>query len=179
MNNDRLLVLELVKGNRIAFNKVYDLHYAWLYGYSLTLTRDKDIAKDIVQETMASLWTNRASLDSKKNLKNFLITLTKRNFIDHYRKHKRDLGLLEELTIEAFTDSALELDDTDFVEKKKILNQWIEELPPATKEVFTLNKFRGISYREIAELKNTSIKTVESHLYKAMKFLKKKTQRKI
>ena len=178
MNDNHLLILELINGNRMAFKKVYDLHYAWLYGYSLTLTRDKDIAKDIVQETMTSLWVNRASLDSKKSLKNFLSTLTKRNFIDYYRKHKRGLGLLEQLTFEAFTDSTLESDDTNFVENKKILNQWIEELPPATKEVFMLNKFRGLMYEEIAMTQNISVKTVESHLYKAMKFLKKKVTEK-
>jgi len=179
MNNDQLLILELVKGNRSAFKKVHDLHYAWLYGYSLTLTRDKDIAKDIVQETMTTLWINRASLDSKKSLKNFLITLTKRNFIDHYRKHKRDLGLLENLTIEAFTDASSDSGNHDFMDKKEILNQWIEELPPATKDVFILNKFRGISYKEIAELNSISVKTVESHLYKAMKFLRKKVNKKL
>ncbi len=174
MNDDRLLILELINGNRMAFKKVYDLHYAWLYGYALTLIKDKDIAKDIVQETMTSLWVNRASLDSKRSLKNFLSILTKRNFIDHYRKHKRDLGLLEHITIEAFTDASLESNSIDLMGEKKVLNRWIKELPPATKEVFMLNKFRGLSYEEIAELNNISIKTVESHLYKAMKFLKKK-----
>jgi RNA polymerase sigma-70 factor (ECF subfamily) len=56
------------------------------------------------------------------------------------------------------------------------INKLLEELPPRQKEVIQLRKLEEYSLKEIAKKLNISIKTVESHLSIALKFLREKLQ---
>ena len=48
----------------------------------------------------------------------------------------------------------------------------IESLPEKCKEVFKLSYLNDMKNKEIAELLNISLRTVEAHMYKALKFLR-------
>ncbi|MDA3927414.1 MAG: sigma factor-like helix-turn-helix DNA-binding protein, partial [Prolixibacteraceae bacterium] len=53
------------------------------------------------------------------------------------------------------------------------INQAIDKLSPVCKEVFLMNRFEGMKPTEIAEQKKISIRTVEKHIGKALKILRK------
>lgn len=58
-------------------------------------------------------------------------------------------------------------------EQLKSLHKAIEELPPKCREVFTLYYFEEKKNTEIALQCNISIRTVETHIYHALKLLQK------
>jgi RNA polymerase sigma-70 factor (ECF subfamily) len=64
-------------------------------------------------------------------------------------------------------------DEEDFLKKVNILNDLIETLPLKTKEVFTLSKHNGLTNLEISEILDISVKTVEGHITRAFKLLRK------
>ena len=66
------------------------------------------------------------------------------------------------------TQQELEADDL-----QKLINDSIDLLPTKCKLVFTLSRFEEMSYQEIANELNISIKTVENQISKALKFLRK------
>ena len=49
------------------------------------------------------------------------------------------------------------------------VNNEIDFLPPKSKEIFVMNKKRGLSYKEIANMMNISENTIESHIGRALK----------
>ena len=82
-------------------------------------------------------------------------------------KFSNDISLINEL------DSS----NDDFEERSFVgdhLWREIYNLPPNCREIFLMNKRDGMKYSEIAEELNISVKTVESHISKALKRLKEK-----
>jgi RNA polymerase sigma-70 factor (ECF subfamily) len=64
-------------------------------------------------------------------------------------------------------------DEEDFSKKINLLNDLIGTLPLKTKEVFILSKSDGLTNAEISEILDISIKTVEGHITRAFKLLRK------
>jgi RNA polymerase sigma-70 factor (ECF subfamily) len=56
---------------------------------------------------------------------------------------------------------------------KENADRIIEQLPEKRKEIFRLRRQEGLSYNEIAEKLGISVKTVEDHMMKANRFLRK------
>lgn len=60
---------------------------------------------------------------------------------------------------------------------EKFFNELIEQLPPSRKKIFVLSKKEGFSNKQIAEILNISVSTVETQLSLAMKFIRKEFQK--
>ncbi|HBK70698.1 MAG TPA: hypothetical protein DDZ39_03400 [Flavobacteriaceae bacterium] len=154
-----------LKYKKIKFSLLFDKHYTKLYRYSIKVLKDNDIASELVQETFIKLWNNFDSInDSERSVESYLIVTLKNNIIDNYRKTK----VREKHTNQYILDSSI-LEDID--------NQWeiidlikiiYSSLHPNTVQIFKLSRDKGLTYKEIADKKNISIKTVESHISKAL-----------
>lgn len=64
---------------------LYETYYQMLFLYALSLTKHKEDAQDIVQETFIKAYL---SLDNNTDIKNWLYKVLKNAFIDTYRKRK-------------------------------------------------------------------------------------------
>src|ERR1700742_1814330 len=58
--NDTVLLLEISKGNRVAFNVLYDRYWKKVYNIAYKRINDREIAEDITQDIFAQLWTRNA-----------------------------------------------------------------------------------------------------------------------
>ncbi len=153
------------------------MHYNELCAYIYNLSRDKQLAEDIVQNVMLKIWKNRKSLRITTSMKSYLYKSCYYELLDSYKRNKKELNYIEQIK-----KDALELfveEDNDFVKNRIIkVREEIEKLPPKCKEVFVLNKLQGFKYKEVAEQLNVSIKTVEAQMYKAMTRIKKSLESK-
>ena len=81
--------------------------------------------------------------------------------------------------VESVKSVQVETDDVDLAEKldaeemNEALNMLIEKMPERQREVFKMKHFQNCSYKEIAEALNISVNTVENHIVKAHRFLKR------
>lgn len=135
--------------------------------------KDKEIAKEIVQEIFKSLWERRSKLIIKGPIKNYLFRATKFEIIDCYRKESRKKihlnSDLENIPIEYssyYIDSELE-----YKELENELKHLISQLPPRCREVYLLSRHENLSNKEISLKLIISVKTVEAHITKALSFL--------
>ena len=78
---------------------------------------------------------------------------------------------LDVLAIEKGIDSTNE--KMSGAELQKRISEAVNEMPPVRKQVFEMSREHGMTYREIAETLCVSSKTVETHIYKALKQIKK------
>ena len=78
----------LNKNNQVFTQWVNDYSDA-LYGFTLQRITDKDIAKDLLQETFLSAWKNVDNYNAQASVKTWLTTILKNKIIDHYRKNNK------------------------------------------------------------------------------------------
>jgi len=153
---------------RIVFDELQDNIFRFLY----FKTRDVQVAEDLLQETFFKLWKNRNILDESQHLRSYVYTIAENLFLN-YRRHLQVVRKHEELvqlTGPSSPDTPLFLLEQE--EFNKQLTNAIEMLPEKVKDVFLLNRIENLSYQEIADRQSISIKTVESHMVKALRLLR-------
>lgn len=168
--NEEKLLKDIRKGDNLAFDYIFREYYDQLVYYTITLTGNLSEAEDIAQSVLTNFWEKKESHFIHSSLRSFLFSCCHNLFIDQHRKHKKRMGLADKLYFEAMNNSPSE--DSWKEDQIKKLNLAIEKLPEKSKEIFILNKKRGFHQKEIAKRLDISIKTVEYHMAKSLKFLK-------
>ncbi|WP_207421116.1 RNA polymerase sigma-70 factor [Desertivirga brevis] len=154
----------------VSFKLIYYRYHEKLYSYILKKTSSAYLAEEVVQKSFIRLWENREILPEDVPVNVQLFRMARTILIDELRKESvrfNHLNLVAE-TSPAFTSA-------DPVAEKDVLRHVylaIEQLPPIRKNIFKLSRFNGLSNKEIAEMLDLSPKTVENHIYNALKQLK-------
>ena len=159
----------MLRGDELAFEKIYRLYSPGLYGKLLKLLKSVPQTEEILQDVFLKVWEYRASIDPEKSFRAFLFKIAENKAYDFFRKAARDKKLEAEL-IALSTINYLALEE--FVagdEKTVLLENAINKLPPQRQQVFRLCKLEGKSYREVSELLGISLSTISDHIVKATK----------
>lgn len=147
------------------------MHYNQLCTYIYSISNDKLLAEDVVQNVMVKIWRNRRKIQIKSSLKKYLYRSCYNELVDVYKKNKKEFNYIQQVQKEAL--EVFENMEEEFLQDKlNHLKKAIEQLPPKCKEVFELNKLQGYGYRESSEMLGISIKTVENQISKAMKTIR-------
>ena len=170
--HNKQLYKDLQENDPLAWRQIINLYSDRLYAYAMSLSSDHDVASDIVQQVFISLFESKDRLDPQYSLKSFLYRSTYNLFVDNYRK-KKSMSILHEQYYHMLEQFVTNTDEEDCLKKVNILNDLIETLPLKTKEVFTLSKHNGLTNLEISEILDISVKTVEGHITRAFKLLRK------
>lgn len=166
------LIEAIKQGEESAFIYALETYNKPLFAYALTLTNDEPMAQDILQNVFLKIWEQREKINIKRSLQNFLFKSVYHEFINQYKKNKSYL-LLEQKYYDALDKVVTEENDTFFKRAIDCITSEIQNLPPKCKEVFLLSRKEGLTNIEIAEYLDTSIKSVEAHITKAFKILRK------
>lgn len=146
------------------FNTCVDLYADNLYRFILKNVRDKDVAKDIVQDTYEKLWLKVSDLEST-NAKSYMFTTAYRTMIDFFRKNKRMTGMEEQHELLHRTES-------QYSDLKEILNEALERLPEIQRSVIMLRDYEGYEYKEIGEITGLNESQVKVYIFRARQALK-------
>ena len=147
------------------FNQCVDLHSDNLYRFILKNVKDKDKAKDIVQDTYEKLWLKVSDVPST-NAKSYMFTAAYRTMIDMFRRDKKQTRMEEGEFDEALSHSK------QYSDLKSILNEAINKLPEIQRMVVMLRDYEGYSYKEIGEMTNLGESQVKVYIFRARIFLK-------
>jgi len=176
MNKDDMteLIEGLKNGEEKAFIQLVDLYNRRLFGYALTLTNDRVLAQDILQNVFLRTWEKRKKLQiATSSLKNFLFKSVYNEFINQYKKNRSTM-VLEQKYFEALDKVVQSHSETSWEKIMGRVTQEIENLPPKCREVLLLSRKEGLTNLEISEYLKVSIKTVEAHLTKAFGELRRR-----
>jgi RNA polymerase sigma-70 factor (ECF subfamily) len=166
---DAELAQAIKAADHTAFKVLYYRYFEALYRFMWRQTSDEELAKDLLQEVFSRVWKNRENLDPQQSLKSYLYRIGHNLVIDHRRQSAHRPEYLED-------DPTQE--PAYFVEENFDLHEKIQAsiavLPEPVRLVFTMNRFDGIKYAEIAAMLNISVKTVEARMSKALAILREK-----
>jgi RNA polymerase sigma-70 factor (family 1) len=155
------------------FKVVFDAYYNSLCNYAFTFTKNADSSEDIVQDLFARIWEDRRELLTEKTIRFYLFTAVRNNSISWLRQGKRGVTVeWDERKGGYAMIGTEEADSRETMDHSEILKRGIDRLPPKCREVFLLNRFSNMSYKEIAASLGISVKTVENQLGKALKVLR-------
>lgn len=146
------------------YNACVDQYSDGLYRFMLKNTRDKDLAKDLVQDAFEKLWRKLNDVDGQK-AKSYLFTSAYHAFIDHTRKQKFK-GNYTEVVEEnhGYTPNTGNL--------KEVINMALEKLPEIQRSVIMLRDYEGYDYAEIGEITGLSESQVKVYIFRARQTLK-------
>jgi RNA polymerase sigma-70 factor (ECF subfamily) len=151
------------------FKEVFKNYYNPLVNFASNIIGEKD-AEDVVQDVLLKIWYQKDEI-FMKSPKSFLFRAVYNKCIEKIRRLKVEKDYLDTLVTSSTTINVIE-DVADTYMLKEKINKSLRQLPPKTREVFVLAKVNGLTYREIAEEMEISVKTVESHMSNAFKKLR-------
>ncbi|MCF7568806.1 sigma-70 family RNA polymerase sigma factor [Sabulilitoribacter arenilitoris] len=175
--NNTFLIDSLKKGNEKAYTFLINTYHKKLFVYALSLTNDYAMTQDLVQNVFLRTWELRSNLKSDFLIKNFLYKSVYNEFVNQYHRNK-SISVLEKAYVEALNEVKNEDYQELLVNKTALISNEIENLPKKCKRTFLLSKKEGLTNIEIAEYLNVSIKTVEYHINKAYKLIRKGIEKK-
>ena len=156
------------------FVKIYEGNFERLIRYAFSITKEKELAEDIVSQVFANLWDKRDRLHKIKEVRFYLNTSVRNQAIKMMTKNaKLNLSKISD----EFTDQVAIVNSIDpeslliGKELAKIISKVVDELPTQAGKVYNLSK-NGKSNGQIAQEFGISKRTVENHLYKVLKTLK-------
>jgi RNA polymerase sigma-70 factor (ECF subfamily) len=163
---EKELIEAVNRGDQSAFETLYR-HYAdMVYRFLWRRTKSPDVASDLVQETFIRLWRKADTLDAERGIKALLFQIARNLSIDHLRAQTR--VEIDELDP---GQAAPQKDPLMFDTKQRIQGA-IRSLPENQRTAFSLSRFEGLTYSEIAEAMGISVKTVEVHIGRALRKLR-------
>ena len=176
--NERELMEKLAQGDRFSFGLVFHIYYDRLYHFAFHYLNDEESSKDVVQDVFSVIWEEQDKFHEVKNLSSWLYTMTKNlclKKIDHLRVRQKHS---DELKYRYLNVVQLSLNDLDtspviFDEISRIVDQTLGKLPSQGRQIFELSRFENKKNAEIASELNISVKTVEAHITRALKDLRK------
>ena len=158
-------ICRIVDGDEIAFNRFMEHYSSRLYHYTFALLGQKESAEEIVSDVFFEVWKNRKSLAEIGNMNAWIQTITYRKAISFLRKEtgKYELSFddIEDFIFEPVQSPAEEMISKEEMAK---INDAIQQLPPKCKHVFFLAKIDGLPYKDIADMLNISVKTINNHI---------------
>jgi RNA polymerase sigma-70 factor (family 1) len=159
--------------DHMAFEFLFHHFYDKLLRVALYYLSKELIAEDAVSEVFYKLWANRAKLQKVENIENYLFTMTKNQCLYVLRSNKKivfDDHMMDDNQQIVIENPESNLISEEFI---KFYNNKVQELPPKCKLVYLMAKDDGLKYKEIAELLNISVKTVENQMTKAIAHIRK------
>ena len=160
MLDDPILLWRSKRGDRKAFDLLYERHLDTLLTVAMSLLGNSSDAEDAVQEVFASFIESLDRITLRSSLRNFLAVCVANRSRDMLRRRNRPLADPSAPVAPAEAPEALEL--VIHGEQVHRLQEALSRLPYEQREVITLHIHAGLTFRALARALNVSLGTVQS-----------------
>jgi len=177
---DEQLLKEYLAGQAASFELLVRRHAQELYQFAVRFTGNSVTAEDVVQETFLQVHNSAASFDPSRRFKPWLFTIAANKARDAIRRRTRRRELSFEAQVVPKDEAAkrfVELlssdadepeDDLLIEERRRIVRDAVQAMPPKLREVLVLAYYHRLPYRDIAEIVEVPLGTVKSRLHAAV-----------
>ncbi|HWW42832.1 RNA polymerase sigma-70 factor [Pedobacter sp.] len=171
---DNELILLLKEGNDAAFREIYLRYDKLLYLYAYKKLRNREEAKDVVQDVFTWLLNNRTEIYLTGSLSGYLYKAVLHKIFDIF-KHK---GIIRKYAESGEYHIEINPTETDYLIREKdiaaLIEREIAAMPSKMREIYILKRKNFLSTKEIAEQLRISEHTVSTQLKRALKHLRVK-----
>lgn len=161
------------------FIKEFEAHTNYLKCFALKLTKDKNLAEDLFQDTALKAFRYQDKYVANTNIKAWLGTIMKNSFINLYRKKKKR-NEVQDTTVEKFflnDPNKVNLNEGEMVVNVKELYKIIDSLDEGLRRPFLMS-YQGYKYEEIQKaMGDLPMGTIKSRIFHARKALKTRVKK--
>lgn len=144
------------------FNKLYEKYNKLVYGVSFSILKNKESSEDITQTVFTKIWNMNTNNLPTSNEASWLYSITKNETLNFLRKQKTTLNLED---IYYINNDNNELNE---IMEKDTFNRIITKLNEKEQEIVSLKILSNLSFREISQILNIPIGTVQWRYYKSL-----------
>ena len=168
--SDKELVEKLMSGSTLAFEELYAKYKDRLLFFCNRFLKNNTYSEDLIQDVFIQIWENRHDLNPDMSFSGYIHTSIRNRILNIFRQSDVHDKYFKHI-IDKLQDGEIEdvVADMDYA---WLLENALETLSPKQKEVFQLSRINGLKYREISEILNISIPTVQEHASIALKKLR-------
>lgn len=166
------LLASLKKGNRAAFEAIFDLYENRLYYFVFSITKSEYATEEILQEVFIKIWTKKETIDPKRSFESFIFTIAKNLTYNYLRNIANQQSLKEEYWKNISSLNEATKDSILLAEYEDIVHDILQQIPTQKRSIYILSKQQGKSNKEIADLLGITQKTVKNHLWKTLQIIR-------
>lgn len=162
------LLQSLGQGDKKAFSMLYTIYAGKCYQFVSHLSKDEEVAKDIVHDIFVKIWLKREIVSQVDSFSSYLFKMTRNAVMDKFesdairaRYQQRKMLDFEESAL--FTEEKISVDELQL-----LIYEAMEKMPDRRKDIFFLSRIKGLSNTEIAVRLGLNVRTVENHISKAL-----------
>lgn len=153
-----------------AYKELFYLFHPPLLQFAHSFVRSFEMAEEIVSDVFIRVWERRAQLQDIDNLAVYLYVSTRNTALKYLVRHQKRASIsLDSLKIELESPHHDPEKILLNAELTKRVKEAVDQLPPRCKMVYKLIREDGLRYKEVAEILNISIKTIDNQLAIALK----------
>ena len=161
----------VARDDQTAFSELYQLFGKKLIQFAASLTRSEESSEELVEDVFVNIWANRSTITEIENLTVYLYVSVKNRALTMLARKAKELitapfDYLEPALDEFAADPYDLMITAEMMGKMKLA---IDGLPPRCKMIFKLVREDGLRYREVAEILNISINTIDAQMAIAVK----------
>ncbi len=154
---------------------LFKAYFKPLVVYGTRLIKDQPTAEDIVQEIFAKVWKKRSEIEFGDKMVSYLFGAVKNACLNNARHlkvvRKYEFEFDYQKTIIENPHHYLMLQE---IEQK--IDATLDAMPDKTRDIFVMSRYEQKKNKEIADVLNISIKTVEAHMTKVLAALRRNLQ---
>lgn len=162
-------ISKIGKGDGEALAKVYEMTRVAVYGFALSILKNRYDAEDVLQETYIRLYQSASTYQAKGKPMAYLFIIAKNLCLMKIRSSKKTIDIEEW----EWDDMLMQQPEVT-IEDKIVLDAARAVLSSEENQIVMLHTTTGLKHREIADLLHLPLATVLSKYHRAIKKLKTK-----
>lgn len=171
-------IRRIQSGDKEAFAELYRAYFFNLCDFAYRYIKMPSVCEELVQDLFLNIWMKREQWQPGGTIRSYLYKSIKNRALDYlkHRKVEREYLAWREMEQEWETQNSKQHSLSLHHEERELaeaIENAINQLPDRRREIFTLSREDGLTYREIADVLDISVKTVETQMGRSLKTLRK------
>jgi RNA polymerase sigma-70 factor (family 1) len=165
LNIQNLLYRISSNNDEQAFQQLFNIYANGLLRFTFSILKNKELSEEAVSDVFFKIWLQRSRIAEIENFKAYLFTTSRNISLNYLDKEKRKKVVsLDDISVTLPIDEICPESDMISRELKEAVGRAIEHLPERCKLIYSLAKIEQLKYKEIAEILDISVKTIDHQL---------------
>ena len=167
--DDIFIQEQIRKGNERVFQHLFETYFVSLCRFVRVYVSQESVAEEIVLDIFTSVWEKRQTLSIRLTFKSYLFQSARNRALNYMRDNERFVPLEEFRALEYAEDDYA----FDVRELERLIEEAVCSLSGKNREVFRMSREENLTNKEIATRLDISVKAVEAHITRTLKYIKK------